>query len=91
MTNMVERYEIQKKSWVQCEKMNFARSLAKATVTYSINCIYVTGGCDKMEDNYFVERYDVHNNHWSILRIKLTEAFRALNSFAVMIEGGVHI
>lgn len=49
--------------------------------------MYVFGGCKFHNDNLLIEEYDVTNNKWQILRLKLSLPFNNMTSFATLVPG----
>lgn len=77
--------------WRRCASMFIERSEFYAVSNPSSNYIYVFGGTIKQEDKSVIERYDVKEDIWEVMNVRMTEKIPfqdIFNTFCILITQG---
>lgn len=71
---IVEAYDLKVSSqWRRCASMTLERSEFCAVSSAESHFVYVFGGTLKPEEKYVIERYDVKEDAWEVMRVSLSE------------------
>jgi hypothetical protein len=73
MLNMCESYNIDTDEWKQISKMNIAKC-AFAAAQSRENYIFTFGGFDGAKRLNIIERYDIKENKWAVMEVKMRTA-----------------